>query len=220
MDIVLSEIEVRIIGCLIEKEITTPDYYPLTLNALTNACNQKSNRNPVVNYEDTTVVRGLDALREKGLSEKLLKADSRVPKYKHSFQDKLSLANNAVAVLCELMLRGPQTVGELRSRAGRMYKFDSLDEVEETLLNLMGRDQPMVVKLPRQVGRKEPRFMHLLSGEPVIEETEHVAPKEEATLMVRAENERIVHLEYKLAELRTEFDDLKEEFKNLKSQFE
>ena len=220
MDIILSDIEVRILGCLIEKEITTPDYYPLTLNALTNACNQKSNRHPVVSYEDTTVVRGLDSLREKGLAEKILKADSRVPKYQHTFRQKFNLPNEHVAVLCELMLRGPQTVGEIRNRADRMHNFGGLNEVEEILNRLMEKEPPLVVKLPRQIGRKESRFAHLLSGEPELREEEQTIPEETATIRVRAENERIARLEDEFANLRREFDTLKEEFISLKSQFE
>ena len=220
MDIILNDIEVRILGCLIEKEITTPDYYPLTLHALTNACNQKSNRYPAASYEETTVVRGLDGLREKGLSEKLLKADSRVPKYQHRFREKYGLTNSAVALMCELMLRGPQTAGELKGRASRMYKFRDLDEVEETLNTLIMREQAMVVKLPRQSGRKEHRFMHLLSGEPRIEDAEHVTPEEAATRQVRNENERIAKLEDDLAALRGNLEALRKEFYDLKSQLE
>ncbi len=220
MDILLNETEVRILGCLIEKGIMTPDYYPLTLNALTNACNQKSSRNPVVSYEDTTVVRGLDGLREKGLAEKIFKAESRVPKYQHSFPEKYNLSNDYVAVLCELMLRGPQTAGEIRNRAGRMYTFENLREVEELLGNLMEKEPPMVVKLPRQAGRKEQRFMHLLSGKPEIREDEQTGREEAATVRVRAENENIAKLEEELAALRREFDILKNDFNVLKSQLE
>jgi len=220
MDILLNDHEVRILGCLIEKQTTTPDYYPLTLNALTNACNQKSNRNPVVLYEDTTVVRALDSLREKGVAEKILKADSRVPKYQHAFPEKFHLSDDYVAVLCVLMLRGPQTVGEIRNRAGRMYQFDDLTEVEEILNNLMKKEPPMVVKLPRQMGRKESRFMHLLSGDPDIEKYEHIPSEEPAAVQVRTENEQIAKLEDELAILRSEFDALKKEFSDLKSQFE
>jgi uncharacterized protein YceH (UPF0502 family) len=220
MDILLIDIEVRILGCLIEKEITTPDYYPLTLNSLTNACNQKSNRSPVVSYEDTTVVRGLDSLREKGLVEKIYKADSRVPKYQHSFPQKFALSSDYVAVLCELMLRGPQTVGEIRNRAERMYPFGGLQEVEEILNRLMEKEPPLVVKLPRQTGRKEPRFAHLLSGEPEIREEGHALSEETATIRVRTENERIAKLEDGITELRRELDTLKKEFISLKSQFE
>jgi uncharacterized protein YceH (UPF0502 family) len=217
---VLSNTEVRILGCLIEKEMTTPDYYPLTLNALTNACNQKSNRNPVVSYEETSVVRGLESLQEKGLSEKIYKADSRVPKYRHLFKEKLKLSRSTVAVMCVLMLRGPQTIGEIRGRSERMHKFNDLNEVEEVLNELMNKEQPMVIRLPRQAGRKENRFMHLLSGEPDIQEPEISVPEETATKQVRAENERIAKLENELAALRREFDDLKKEFTDLKSQLE
>jgi uncharacterized protein YceH (UPF0502 family) len=217
---VLSNTEVRILGCLIEKEMTTPDYYPLTLNALTNACNQKSNRNPVVSYEETSVVRGLESLQEKGLSEKIYKADSRVPKYRHLFKEKLKLSRSTVAVMCVLMLRGPQTIGEIRGRSERMHKFNDLNEVEEVLNELMNKEQPMVIRLPRQAGRKENRFMHFLSGEPEIQEPEISVPEEAATKQVRAENDRIAKLENELAALRREFDDLKKEFTDLKSQFE
>ncbi len=220
MDKKLNEAEARVLGCLVEKGITTPDYYPMTLNSLTNACNQKSNRSPVVSYEETTVVRALDSLREKGLAEKILKADSRVPKYQHSFPETFSLSDDAVAVLCELMLRGPQTTGEIRNRAGRMYKFRDLHEVEEILDSLINRDIPMAVMLPRQAGRKEHRFMHLLSGEPAISETDRAVPEEAAVIQVRAENERISLLESELASLRSDFEDLKKEFIDLKSEFE
>ena len=129
MDLVLSDVEVRVLGCLIEKETTTPDYSPLTLKALTNACNQKSNRGPVVSYEETTVVRGLDSLQKHGLIEKIYKADSRVPKYRHIFNEKLGLSREKVAVMCVLMLRGPQTAGEVRGRSERLYRFDGQNEV-------------------------------------------------------------------------------------------
>jgi len=220
MDMQLSDIEVRILGCLFEKGTTTPDYYPLTLNSLVNACNQKSNRNPVVAYEETSVVRGLDSLRKKGLSEKIHKADSRVPKYKHSFIKKFDLSLPEAAVLSVFMLRGPQTAGEIRGRSERLYKFIGLNEVEEVLTGLMNKEEPMVVKLPRQTGRKEPRYMHLLSGEPEITEAETSLPEESATQQVRAENERIAKLENELTSLRKEFDNLKHEFKKLQSEFE
>ena len=150
MDTVLSDVEVRILGCLIEKETTTPDYYPLTLNSLVNACNQKSNRSPVVSYEETSVVRGLDSLQDKGLSEKIYKADSRVPKYGHLFMKKLNLSRSEVAILCVLMLRGPQTTGEIRGRSERIHKFNDPGEVEKVLDELMNKEHPMTIKLPRQ----------------------------------------------------------------------
>jgi uncharacterized protein YceH (UPF0502 family) len=220
MNMILNEVEARVIGCLIEKEKTTPDYYPLTLNALTNACNQKSNRNPVVSFEETSVVRGLESLQQKGLTEKIIKADSRVPKYRHLFGSGLDVTPREAAVLCELMLRGPQTTGEIRGRADRLYKFRDIHEVEEILTGLMEREPPFVIKLPRQAGQKERRFAHLLSGEPEIQETEKSVSEEAATIQVRSENQRIQILEEELAMLRKEFDNLKNEFNDLKSQFE
>jgi uncharacterized protein YceH (UPF0502 family) len=220
MDILLNDVEGRIIGCLIEKGITTPDYYPLTLNTLTNACNQKSNRNPVVSFEETTVVRGLESLQQQGLTEKIIKADSRVPKYRHSLDERLDLSPRELAVLCVLMLRGPQTVGEIRGRTERMYKFAHINEVDEVLTGLMERDRPLAVKLVRQTGQKEQRFAHLLSGEPEVRETERSVSEEAAAVQVRAENERIQKLEEELAALRSEFDTLRQAFMELKSQFD
>ena len=220
MKIVLNEIETRVLGCLIEKAFTTPDYYPLTLNALTNACNQKSNRNPVMSLEETSVVRGLDDLRKKGLSEKVHKADSRVPKYQHLFMSTFNLSRSQTAVLCELMLRGPQTTGEIRNRADRMNRFQDLNEVEEILSGLMEGDEPMVIRLPRMAGQKERRFMHLFSGEPEIREQDRSFVDESATVRVHAENERIGKLENELVLLRNEFNELKKAFTDLKSQFE
>jgi len=220
MNILLNDIEARILGCLIEKEKTTPDYYPLTLNALTNACNQKSNRNPVVSFEETTVVRALDGLQQKGLTEKIIKADSRVPKYQHLFGSTLNVSDRETALLCELMLRGPQTAGELRGRADRMHSFHDIHEVEETLSSLVKRDPPLVTQLPRQSGQKERRFAHLLGGAPEIQEQEKPVPDEAATVQVRNENERILRLEQELADLRREFSALTNSFNELKSQFE
>jgi uncharacterized protein YceH (UPF0502 family) len=220
MEPVLNDIEVRILGCLIEKEFTTPDYYPLTLNALTNACNQKSNRNPVVSFEETTVVRGLDELNKKGLAEKILRSDSRVPKYRHIFTDKLDMRASQTAVLCVLMLRGPQTAGEIRGRAERMHRFADIAEVEEVLTGFMDGEEPMVIKLPRQTGLKERRYMHLLSGIPRVNESEKSIPEEAATIKVRTENDRISKLESDYAKLCRDFDELKQAFNELKSQFD
>lgn len=166
------------------------------------------------------MVRGLDNLQKKGLSEKIYKSDSRVPKYQHLFLKKFNLSNPEAAALCLFMLRGPQTAGEIRGRSGRICKFSGLNEVEEVLTGLMNKEEPMVIKLPRQTGRKESRYMHLLSGEPEITETETPLPEESATQKVRAENERIAKLESELTSLRKEFDNLKQEFNKLKSEFE
>jgi uncharacterized protein YceH (UPF0502 family) len=157
----LSPSEIRVLGALIEKQITTPDYYPLTLNSLTNACNQLTNRDPVVSYDEQTVVRALDALREKRLATLFSGAESRVAKYKHTLTDAILLTPAEVALLCVLMLRGPQTVGELRTRAERLFPFDNLPEVEEALNALAARpERPLVAKLPRQPGTKESRYAH------------------------------------------------------------
>ncbi|MBU1487713.1 DUF480 domain-containing protein [bacterium] len=221
MQTILNDVEARILGSLIEKEITTPEYYPITLNALTNACNQKSNRDPVVLYEQTTVARGLDRLRDKGLAITVHEAGSRAPKYKHSFREKFGLTQAEVAILCELMLRGPQTIGEIKARANRMYNFkEGLKEVEEILQGLMESEEPRTVKLPRQAGKKENRYMHLFSGEPEIRQEEQILSLEAATLKVRTEDERIAKLEEELRSLRCDFDDLKQAFITFKSEFE
>jgi uncharacterized protein YceH (UPF0502 family) len=220
MNITLNNIEARILGCLVEKGFTTPEYYPLTLNSLTNACNQKSNRNPVVLYEETTVVRGLDGLREKKLAAMIQIAGSRVPKYQHLFGEALNLEKQEEAVLCELMLRGSQTTGEIRNRANRMYDFEGLEEAEKILQGLMEREEPLVTKLPRQFGRKERRYMHLLSGIPEIQEEEKAVHVEAAVLQVQAENERIAKLEEEIELFHKELDALKQEFVEFKAQFE
>jgi uncharacterized protein YceH (UPF0502 family) len=219
MDVLLNDIEVRVLASLTEKEITTPDYYPLTLHALRAACNQKSNRHPVVSFEEKTVVRGLDGLRDKGLVNTVYKADSRVPKYQHFAGEKFALSGREIAVLTELMLRGPQTLGEIRGHGERMYEFSGLAEVEEVLQGLMGRERALVVKLPRQAGRKEQRYMHLLSGQPEIPETEGDVPQEPATVEVRAENERIASLEAEVLRLRSDLGKLIKAFEEFRSQF-
>ncbi|MDH3390957.1 MAG: YceH family protein [Desulfobulbaceae bacterium] len=206
MNILLNDIEVRVLGSLMEKSMTTPEYYPLSLNALTNACNQKSNRDPVVTFDETTVVRALDSLREKQLA--VLSASSRVPKYAEVFAGTRNLVNREVALIMVLLLRGPQTVGELRGRTERAYKFKDLAEAEATLDEL--EESGYVTKLPRMAGRKESRYAHLLAGEVQVEEA---APRlEPASIVVRAENERISALEEEVQRLRQEFDKFKREF--------
>jgi uncharacterized protein YceH (UPF0502 family) len=216
---VLTPVEVRVLGSLIEKEITTPEYYPLTLNALTNACNQISNRDPVVSFDDRTVARALESLREKKLTW-MVTGVGRVPKYEHRFTEALQLAAQEVAVLCVLMLRGPQTVGEIRGRTGRLYEFKELEEVELTLQALLAAQPPLVLKLPRQPGTKESRYAHLLAGEVQLEERE-VAPRlEPATLEVRHENQRLANVEGELIRIRGELEELKQQFLDFKKQFE
>jgi uncharacterized protein YceH (UPF0502 family) len=215
----LIDIELRIMACLVEKEITTPDYYPLTLNSLTAACNQKSNRNPVGSYDEAGVERGLDELRRKGMVQMSHAPGSRTAKYRHSFLENYQLIPREAAILCELMLRGPQTVGELRTHAGRMYEFKDLHEVEETLHDLKERGQPLVVKLGRQPGKREERYMHLLSGMERAREYEQAAPAEAGPPQAQEGSERIAKLEGEVAELRKGLDDLKKSFDEFRSQF-
>ena len=222
MEPLLSEVEVRVLGALVEKQITTPEYYPLTLNALTAACNQKSNRAPVVDFDEKTVVRALESLRDKELARMLSGAEMRVPKYYHLFTETLGFTSPEVGVLCVLMLRGPQTVGEIRGRSGRLYEFADLAEVEQALQQLMEREGgPVVMKLPRQIGRKESRYAQLLAGEPEIAtEEEGEAQLEKAALEVRTENERLEQLEIQVQDLQRQIEDLRLEFATFKRQFE
>lgn len=221
IDGILNPMEVRVLGSLVEKELTVPDYYPLTLNALTNACNQSSNRDPVMALDEHTVVRALDGLRDKKLAYLFDGAQSRVPKYGHRFGELFELTGPEVAALCVLMLRGPQTVGEIRGRTGRMHEFATLPEAEAVLEALAAKSpRPLVVKLPRQPGLKEQRYTHLLGGVPEITVSATVPAPEAATLAVRAENERIARLEEETAALRREIEGLKEEFAKFRKQFE
>jgi uncharacterized protein YceH (UPF0502 family) len=221
MEALLNSVEVRVLGALIEKEITTPEYYPLTLNSLTTACNQKSNRDPVVSLEEKAVVRALESLREKGLARQVSGVDMRVPKHYHLFDEKMGLTRPHVAALCVLMLRGPQTVGEIRGRSGRLYEFADLEEVERVLVELAERTEgALVVQLARQPGRKESRYAHVLMGEPEEEDAQTEGPVDAAALEVRAENERIAALEEQVKALRDELADVRSVFAQFKEQFE
>ncbi len=214
MDIVLDESEVRILACLIEKEMTTPEYYPLSLNSLTNACNQKSNRNPIVSYDETNVERGLGSLQGKGLVRKTIMPGSRVSKYIHAFLDRFDLSRQEMAILCELMLRGPQTVGEVRSHTERMATFESLEKVENTLQGLAEHDPPLTFKMSRETGRKDCRYMHLFSGGV---ETLHGYSAEPATVQMSSQG-KIKELEEEMAKMRNELEELKRAFAEFKSQ--
>ncbi|HEY0406291.1 MAG TPA: YceH family protein [Pyrinomonadaceae bacterium] len=217
----LNDVEVRVLGSLIEKQITTPEYYPLTLNALTHACNQISNRDPVVAYDEKQVARALESLREKNLAYIFYGSESRVPKYKHVVPEVLGVTPQQVAVMCVLMLRGPQTVGELRGRTTRLYEFRELAEVEATLEELTQHDpQPLVARLPRLPGRKESRYAHLLAGMVEVEAEASAPRPEAATREVRAENERIAGLEASVETLRGEVAELRQQFDEFKKQFE
>jgi uncharacterized protein YceH (UPF0502 family) len=225
VDALLNEVEVRVVGSLIEKQVTTPEYYPLTLNALVNACNQLSNREPVVSYDEKTVARAIESLREKNLAYVFYGSDSRVPKYKHVMTEIFHLTPPELAVMCVLMLRGPQTTGEIRGRTGRLYEFADLPEVEATLEKLMAHDDPVLVsKLPRMSGQKEARYAQLLAGDVafVAAAVEHPrAPRAEAAVLeVRAENEKISRLEAEVETLRREVAYLREQFESFKKQFE
>jgi uncharacterized protein len=206
MDLILSDPEVRVLGALIEKEITTPDNYPLSMNALIAACNQLSNRNPVVHFDESTVTHALDGLREKKLAHQVDKSDARVTKYRHVLYEAMNLGRPGIAVLCVLMLRGPQTLGEIRTRTNRLYDFSSLEEVETTLNSLSAAAHPLVAKAPRQSGQKEIRYAHLLSGEVKFTEAE-------------AEPDSHPQLD-RISKLENEVEDLKRQFEQFRRQFE
>ncbi len=198
------------LGALMEKEITTPEYYPLSLNALVNACNQKSNRDPVVQYDEGTVEEGLRELREKGLALMITGAGSRVQKYGHRISEKLNLGRRESAILCELMVRGPQTLGELRTHCDRMHHFDDVTEVE----TVVERHPELIVKLDRRPGEKEARYAHLLSGPPTELETAT------ETAAAPGRHDRLGALESEVAQLRAEVEELKRQFAGFKQQFE
>jgi uncharacterized protein len=203
VDQIFNDVEVRVLGALIEKEITTPDYYPLSLNALTAACNQSSNRNPVMHLDEETVARATDSLREKRMVHSVERSESRVIRYRHVLYEAMNLGRPAIAVMCVLMLRGPQTVGEIRTRSGRLYDFSSLEEVETTLNSLMSGESPLVVRLPRQTGQKEVRYAHLLCGEVRVTEPE---------LEPEPEPDRIAKLEREVEDLKRQFEEFRKQF--------
>jgi uncharacterized protein YceH (UPF0502 family) len=217
VNIVLGEVAARVLGCLVEKEITTPEYYPLSLNALIHACNQKSNRDPLMNLEEDAVRGALRALGQHTLARSA-SGDSRVAKYEHRLADTFNFTRPETAILCELLLRGPQTPGELRSRAERMHPFEDLSVVQSTLKHLMEREPPLVKLLPRQAGNKEARYAHLLSGD--IEVLEAPPQKEGAVSGSATESARIRGLESEVAGLRQEVADLTRQFAEFRKQFE
>jgi uncharacterized protein YceH (UPF0502 family) len=217
----LDLVEARVLGALVEKQLTTPDYYPLTLNGLTLACNQRSNRDPVVAFEEKAVARALESLREKQLTRVVSGAEMRVPRYYHLVVERLNLSAPEVAALGVLLLRGPQTVGEIRGRSSRLYAFGDLAEVEATLRGMTSRSEgALVVELPRQPGRKEPRFAHLLCGQPEVPEETAEPRIEPVTLEVRAENERLARLEEEVEEVRQALQALRQEFALFRTQFD
>jgi uncharacterized protein len=218
VSIVLNEVECRVLGALVEKEATTPEYYPLSLNALVNACNQKSNRDPVMNLDEAAVREALHSLEVQSLVRSVSPADSRVTKYEHRLQEAFNFYRHEIAILCLLLLRGPQTPGELRSRSERLHTFNDLGAVQSSLQHLMKRDPPLVKALPRQPGTKETRYVHLLSGELAQVEPE---PRVQADAGERSvDGDKVRKMEEEIAALKNEMADLKQQFALLRKQFE
>jgi uncharacterized protein len=218
VNILLNEVECRVLGSLVEKEITTPEYYPLSLNALINACNQKSNREPVMNLDEAAVRQALHSLDGQSLVRSISAADSRVTKYEHRLQEAFNFYRHEIAILSVLLLRGPQTPGELRTRTERLQHFDDLSAVQSSLQHLMKREPPLVKILPRQPGTKEARYAHLLSGD--VESFEAKPNAETAATTISVDGERIARLEEEVAALHKEVAELKQQFSNFQKQFE
>ena len=218
MEFTLTETEVRVLGSLIEKDITTPEYYPLSLNALVNACNQKTNRDPVMQLDEAAVRGALEGLQERRLAGPARGADSRVTKYEQRLQGVCNFTRPEIAVLCVLLLRGPQTPGELRGRAERMHRFEALEDVQSALQKLMEREPPLAKVLPRQPGTKESRYAHLFDGDVV----ELEKPGQAGAAVVRnpADAERIARLEEEVAELRREVGEVKDRLERFRRQLE
>jgi len=214
----LNQTEVRVLGSLIEKDITTPDYYPLSLNALVNACNQKNNRDPIMTLDENSVRNALGSLQEKRLAGPAGGADSRVTKYEHRLQEVFNFDRREIAVICVLLLRGPQTPGELRGRSERMYRFETLDDVQSTIQRLSDRQSPLVRVLPRQPGTKESRYVHLFVEDtwPTEAYPPHLAPE------ARAANDspRLAALETEVSSLKKEIVELKQQLSDFRNQFQ
>ena len=215
---ILNEIEARIVGSLVEKQLTTPEYYPLTLNALVNACNQKNNREPVMNLDDHTVNAAIEHLRDRNIVYVFYGSTSRVPKYKHMLPSVYELDPAEVAVVSVMLLRGPQSLGELRTRTERLHSFAGLGEMQETLDGLIRRDDPLVIKLPVLAGQKEARFGHLISGE--IDVEAFAASVATSRVSGGASNERIEKIEEEVKTLREEVEGIKATFEEFRKQFE
>jgi len=212
----LNPTEVRVLASLVEKQLTTPEYYPLTLNALTAACNQKSNRDPVMSLGDTEIQAAIDSLRDQSLVYLYYGTGTRTVKYKHMLPGVFELESAGVAVMAVLMLRGPQTIGEIRERSGRMHEFGDLNEVQETLDDLSRRDEPLLVRLERQPGQKEARYAHLLSGEIDVSSLPTTGEKRSSgsgdTSRVDALEAEVAALKNELAEFKATFDEFRKQF--------
>ena len=213
--VVLTNVEARVLGALIEKDATTPDYYPLSLNALVNACNQKNNRDPVMSLDEEAVRTALSSLQQKRLAGPTSSADSRVTKYEHRIQEVFNFTRGESALMCVLLLRGAQTPGELRGRTERLHRFEDLSDVQGTLQRLMQRDPPLVVMLSRQPGTKESRYMHLLSGE-----VDDAAAPNSVSHGMAADTDRLSSLEEEVANLKNEVEELKRQLASFRKQFE
>ena len=220
MNLTLNEYELRALGSMVEKQIATPDYYPMTLNAVINACNQKNHRDPVVSYDESIVARAIESLRDKKLAYVFHGSEARTPKYGHLFQKAFDLSEADVPLMCVLILRGPQTPGELRSRTQHLRNFESLAEVETLLQGLSMREEPLIVKLPRQPGSRESRFAHLLGYPVEMDLREPPAPATYAVQPSPADNERISKLEEEVASLRQEIKELSLQLAEFRKQFE
>ncbi len=218
MNIDLTEVECRVLGALVEKEATTPEYYPLSLNALISACNQKSNREPVMNLDEAAVRDALQLLDQQLLVRSVSGSDSRVTKYEHRLQEMFNFYRHEIAILCVLLLRGPQTPGELRGRTDRVHRFEDLNAVQSSLNHLIKREPPLVRVLPRQPGTKESRYGHLLGGD--VQVAEIASAGERSTGDGREDEGRIEKLEEELAKLQKEIAELKEQFAVFRKQFE
>jgi uncharacterized protein len=227
---ILTDLETRVLGSLIEKDITTPDYYPLSLNALVNACNQKNNRDPVMTLDEESVRQSLSTLQEKRLAGPVSGADSRVTKYEHRLQEVFNFDRREIAILCVLLLRGPQTPGELRSRTDRMHHFEALEEVVSTIDRLAQREPPLTAILPRQPGTKESRYTHLFSGKPEGATVANMAsmssvgtgdsPAHLTTRSAPNASERLAKLEEEVARLRQELSEVQQQLAAFRKQFE
>lgn len=209
---ILNAEELRVLGSLLEKSKTTPEYYPMTLNSLQTACNQKTSRRPVVAYEENTIIQALDSLRKRGLISTVVGGGSRVTKYKHNLAIQYPLLPQDLAALCLLILRGPLTSGEINSNSGRLFDFESLDEVQEVLNRLQEQEPPYVKLLAKRPGQKEARFVHLL-GEVNEEDYDFASTASDpaSNTKIQALESRVESLEEQLARLREEFDKLMEQ---------
>jgi uncharacterized protein YceH (UPF0502 family) len=218
MELKLTENEVRVLGSLVEKDITTPEYYPLSLNALVNACNQKTNREPVMQLAEYDVRAALEGLQEQRMAGPARGADSRVTKYEQRLQEVYNFTRPEIAVLCVLLLRGPQTPGELRGRAERLHRFEALEDVQSALQKLMQREPPLAKILPRQPGAKESRYAHLISGDVIAPEMP--ATPSSGSPRITVDADRIIRLEEELAQVRRELDEVKNQMERFRRQFE